>query len=632
MARINDMVRNLIEQGLQRHRAGQLKEAKHIYEQALKLEPRHPDALHLAGLVALQGGDAETAVGLIQTAIEVQAENPGFHGNLAQALLAARRIGEARAAYCRAAALDPRQPQFAVGAANCLALQGDTAQAEQELRAVSQRFPGYALAWLNLGNAVRDQARHQESVQLYRQAIALDPVLADAYYSLGHALHRLERFEEAEHEYRRCLALRPDYETGSVNLASVLIDRGRFAEAATVCQEALRRFPGSAELQLQLGAACTHQGNLASALDAYGAACAAAPDNTRAQWAHSYALVRTGRETDGLPRLEGLLALQPDSVEYRSALSTVYLSLGNLAAGWGQYEWRAARLNFLAAHPSLQPVKTLPGALSGARVCLLREQGLGDELFFLRYCAALKSRGADILYCAHSRIASMLERVSELARVIAESVPPPADLYVLIGDLPQALGALDYPPPLAIAPLPERIVSMTQQLAALGPPPYLGLTWRAGTAPERQRGAGWSLHKAIPLERLAGALRGAQGTFIALQRHPEPGEFRQFENIAGRPLRDLTTLNDDLESMLALLALIDEYVGVSNTNMHLRAAAGRSAKVLVPQPPEWRWMAGGDESPWFTGFRIYRQGIDSDWGDAVGRLASDLQALSGPRE
>ena len=61
--------------------------------------------------------------------------------------------------------------------------------------------------------------------------------------------------------------------------------------------------------------------------------------------------------------------------------------------------------------------------------------------------------------------------------------------------------------------------------------------------------------------------------------------------------------------MLALLALLDDYVGVSNTNMHLRAGVNRTAKVLVPAPPEWRWMAEGKESPWFPGFTVYRQGV-----------------------
>jgi hypothetical protein len=86
---------------------------------------------------------------------------------------------------------------------------------------------------------------------------------------------------------------------------------------------------------------------------------------------------------------------------------------------------------------------------------------------------------------------------------------------------------------------------------------------------------------------------------------------------------DFTALNDDLEQMLALMSLIDEYVGVSNTNVHLRALANRPTRVLVPCPAEWRWMAAG-ASPWFPGSGVYRQTPDSRWEDALGALRRDL--------
>jgi hypothetical protein len=256
----------------------------------------------------------------------------------------------------------------------------------------------------------------------------------------------------------------------------------------------------------------------------------------------------------------------------------------------------------------------------------------------------------------------LLERVPVLDRVIPWSEPPrPSDLAVLVGDLPQVLattGSFSYlprvrtrpsrggasgqqmkfarrlrvfhpelPPPLALTPLPERLEEMKERLSRLGPPPYLGLTWRAGTAPEQQRGSVWLLHKEIPLDQFATALRGVNGTLLALQRNPLPGEIESLSAHAAMPVGDLTALNEDLEAMLALLALMDDYVGVSNTNMHLRAGTGRPARVLVPRPAEWRWMATGHASPWFPGFRLYRQHADGGWNEALARLRGDLAAL-----
>src|SRR5262249_16846668 len=95
--------------------------------------------------------------------------------------------------------------------------------------------------------------------------------------------------------------------------------------------------------------------------------------------------------------------------------------------------------------------------------------------------------------------------------------------------------------------------------------------------------------------------------------------------LSGRTLQDFSHLNDDLEGMLALLALLDDYVGVSNTNTHLRAAAGKTGRVLVPCPAEWRWMNAGGESPWFPGFRVYRQDFNGSWEKAFRELSDDLQ-------
>jgi Flp pilus assembly protein TadD len=711
------VIRDLIKSGLEHHHAGRLHEAKTIYEQALKLDSRHPDALHLLGLTLLQSRDAIAATTLLEQATQAQPRNPAFHADLAQAYLASQRAADAHAAFQRAAKLDPRNPQFAVGAAICLALQGAAAEAERQLRKVSRRHPDYPLAWFNLGNVLRDQGRPQEAAEMYRHVIRLDPAFADAYNNLGSVLHKEDRFDDAERAYRRYVALQPDSVAGYFNLASLLIDRGRVVEAVKLCREGIEQFPESArppELQWMLGSALAHQGKLASALAAFRLATDLAPNNARALWGCGLALLHTGSEQEGLRCLERARELEPGSPEFCNAMAGIYLSVGDLQAGWREYQLRPARAWFLEKFSNIGLASEMPGSLSGKKILLLREQGLGDELFFLRFAAQLKSRGAAVTYRANAKIAFLLERVPALERVITTDVPlPAADLAVLVGDLPRMLGALhssrypaptasrgtphaattnedgyqepliesssrrrgpsnvmppsdlhpqagegdtrlhgnhktmldqgflqrlprvfypELPPPLALTPLPERLQQMTGRLSGLGPPPYLGLTWRAGTAPEQQRGSVWMLHKEIPLEQLAAAMRGVNGTLLALQRNPQPGEIESLSARAAMPVHDLTALNDDLEAMLALLALMDDYVGVSNTNMHLRAGASRTARVLLPRPAEWRWMISGNESPWFPGFRVYRQGPDGDWGAAFDRLARDLKARFGAQE
>jgi hypothetical protein len=119
-------------------------------------------------------------------------------------------------------------------------------------------------------------------------------------------------------------------------------------------------------------------------------------------------------------------------------------------------------------------------------------------------------------------------------------------------------------------------------------------------------------------------LRGWPGTLVSLQRAPQADELNAIRRAAGAAVHDLSSINEDLRDALAVLAALDEYVAVSNTNVHLLAGVGRSARVLVPSPPEWRWMRGDGGSPWFPGFSVYRQPVSRDWSAPLARLRADL--------
>ncbi|MGH8765013.1 MAG: hypothetical protein ACRET8_04800, partial [Burkholderiales bacterium] len=174
---------------------------------------------------------------------------------------------------------------------------------------------------------------------------------------------------------------------------------------------------------------------------------------------------------------------------------------------------------------------------------------------------------------------------------------------------------------LRCAPLAQKLADVDARIAGL-PRPLVGLTWRAGTGPEA--GNRHSLYKETSFDALVQIARDLPGSVFVLQRHPKAAELDVLRQVCGQRLVDFSALNDDLEAMLALLARIDEYVGVSNTNMHLRAALGREARVLASRGAEFRWMSDGGQSPWFPGMVVYRQGAFGDWQDAIRSLRSDL--------
>ena len=641
------------EHGLRLHQQGHLPEAIAAYQQALALAPGDTRATGLLGTALLQSGDSARALPHLEAAASKQRNNAGLLAALAQAYFALSMYTDAAEQFRKAMRIAPAELQFQMGLANSLAMQQQFAEARRLLERIVSRQPAHAMAWFNLGNVLRDLREYVPATAAYRKTMALTPDFIEARNALGSVLHTMLKFAEAEREFRQCIRDAPQFMTPYQNLASVLTDQGRFEEAESACRDVVRMDPANAYAHGMLADTFNARGRLTEAAHYYGEAVRLAPDDVSIRLSHATKLCDAGNFEDGLRAFADLLARAPDLPALHQTLATLFLTHGFLAEGWAEYQQRPAFLAFREKLPGVALTQTLPEKLDGLHVCVLREQGLGDELFFLRYAHELRQRGARVTYRSSRAIASLIRRLPEVADVIdAEALPPACDAAIMAGDLPHALalhtGAVPPPesadafwaypwteprysplpqPSIRIAPLPQQLEQMRTQLAQIGPPPYMGITWRGGTPPSEQGAGSWLLFKTLDIPKLGTALKGYPGTFIALQRNPEPGEIAAIASTLGAKVHDFTLLNNDLESMLSLLALIDEYVGVSNTNMHLRAAAGKAARVLVPAPAEWRWMASCHRSPWFPDFSVYRQSVTGEWDAALETLRHDIASI-----
>jgi hypothetical protein len=91
---------DILHQAVRHHQQGRLDEAARFYQAVLVVQPDHPDALHLLGVVAHQKGDHAGAAEPVGRAI---AGNPGdamYRANLAEACRALGRFEEAVASWC----------------------------------------------------------------------------------------------------------------------------------------------------------------------------------------------------------------------------------------------------------------------------------------------------------------------------------------------------------------------------------------------------------------------------------------------------------------------------------------------------------------------------------------------------
>ena len=452
-------------------------------------------------------------------------------------------------------------------------------------RAISldRRNPDYHNAH---GVALAEAGEYDEAIQCFRKAIRIRPVLTDGHYNLGKSLHKQGRLGEALEAYGRARKLDPQRSDVRESLGRALLQAGQVAQAHREYSEFARDLPDDPVAAGCLALTAALVEGASSAQGVYDRAIPRFPLDHRLRWGYARFLLSTGR----------------------------------FAEGWQESLRRPTRANRL---PPLDRA-----AFANKMVLLEQEQGIGDVLFFCRFVRQARQAGTRLALRCDAKLVPIALRLELFDEVFsepahAESLGP--DLVGPLDDLPAILGV--HSAAKSVQLKPQRTGEWSERLARLGPAPYLAVTWRAGTdntrIPEFARPTDF-MYKEASIAELGRVLKDLPGTLLAVQRHPGPEEIAALSAAAGRTVHDFCALNEDLEGMSGLLCALDDYVGVSNTNMHLMAAVGGTARVLLPFPPDWRWMLEGDESPWFPGFRIYRQTPDKDWTRAMERLRRDL--------
>ncbi len=235
----------VIQEAFQHHQAGRLPQAEAIYQEVLKKEPAHADALHLLGVIALQSGKYEDAVNLINKAITVNSSDPNFHSNCGDAWRAMGRLNEAVDSYQKAIRLKPDFYQAHNNLGNAYQQSGKLTEAFSRYQRAVELNADYPLAHFNLGNIFLEKGASDEAIACYQTALRLNPLFHEVYANLGIALQNTGRLEEATVCYRKAVEQRPDSYEAHNNLGVALKEQGKFNEAIACHEKALELKPDS---------------------------------------------------------------------------------------------------------------------------------------------------------------------------------------------------------------------------------------------------------------------------------------------------------------------------------------------------------------------------------------------------
>jgi len=650
---------NLIESAASHFYAGKYKSAAGICQSIIKKQKNNVDAYNLLGIIQDKLGKRNDAIASFKKALKLLPENTEILNNLGTTHLDLHELEKAKKCFTKALSINENQAESHYNLGNVYYQEDNKEEAKKEYIRSAELAPTHAKALNNIGSICQSEDDFENAEKYYNLALHSNPNFIDALYNLSGISIDRKNWKQAQQQLTKLLSIDENHVRGnyflglahfnldkyannslpfylkSFSLDNQQVDVGNAIAVAYhyLCDydNAFKYLDITIELKPDFADAYNTKGlvyfetsNINKAIEFYTQAIELKPNYAEAYNNLGYTYKVLEEYDLAIQQFQKAISIRPEFASALNNLSLTELVLKKFDSAWHHYRYR----------PSLKPNNapfcpdSLPSTLQNKNIYIIKDQGIGDEIFFLRFLPQLASAGANISYKTDKKLIPLLEKTC-LFHTITDSDLDKSqfDITCSVGDLPYLTRCFSE----NLIPQPLPLVNNTQQLAQLqkvfsdfGPPPYIGLTWRAGGIQNNKKSG--SYYKTIDIPTFCEFSSCFNGTFVSLQRNPQQEELDEIANLLQDPILNISPLNENLEQMLCALEIIDHYITMSNTNVHLRESLNKPSHILVPTPPEWRWLANGSTSLWMPNSNIYRQQKNGDWQTALTQFQNDIRS------
>ena len=537
------------------------------------------------------------------------------------------------------------------------AQQGRNSEAQRLIEAAIKSNPRSASALTNYGNVLIALGRHQDALESYNRALALqwDPVTLNGKAT---ALQKLGRFDDALESYDRAIAAKPDYAEAHYNRGNILQALGRFDEAIASYDAILALDPGHADAWTNRGNVLAELRRYAEALESHDRARKSKPNDPRilgnrsialwnmghhAQalesadlalsidpglaflWSHRGNVLRAmGRPDDALESFDRAISLDGGDAQSRLNKSYCLLLAGRWKEGWPLFEWRKRLPVPVESRNFAHPLWTGKEDLRGKILFCYAGQGLGDTVQFFRYCALLRERGAHVILAPQKSLMRLLGAADPCVTLIDENaVPEHFDYHSPLMSLPLAFGTTAETIPGGGAYLSAEPAKVREWGAAIGEGAFkIGISWR-GNERGTIRGRSFPLSLFEKLARLPGI------RLISLQKDATDAERDSvfpdlnIESLGGK----FDNGPDAFVDSAAVIQNLDLVITADTAIAHIAGALGKQTWIALQHLPDWRWLSDRADTPWYRSVTLYRQPAPGDWPGVFDQMERALALL-----
>jgi Flp pilus assembly protein TadD len=563
---------------------GNIDEAERMAEDIRNAAPTDANALILLAVIARRRRQFDQALTLLGQVVASAPGNAEAHANLGLVHQDLQHFDKAEAALRTALNLAPDTPEIGFNLARLLLSLGRNVEAAATCRRVLNVAPFFIPAHLALATALLQADDKTGAVSTLAQMPPPPHTMADDFIWIVQALAG-KGTPPPPDLWKRALSLRPEDAALQLGHAMALGKVGQRDAALEILRRLAARSDATAAFFFELG-------KMFVSLDA---------------------------ETDAVAAYRHALAIDPSHAAANNNLAMILFLDGNFEEAWEHHEWRFEAKNLPRPH---YPGPTLDNAAVGDRTLFLYgEQGLGDNIQFLRYAKILRQQGNRIVLGVRKELTELFKAQDYVDDIITDGeTVPPFDFQLPLLSLPRLFRTrLDsVPADIPYLHLPKETLARwgkTRQWLEGIKGPRIGLVW-AGN-PGHHNDA----NRSIPTDLFLRLIDSLPYSFMAFQK-PWP---------AGTPrppgLVDLGTEFNDLTETAAALSYMDLVISVDTSVAHLAGALGRPVWLLLPTPCDWRWTRDGETTPWYPQMRLFRQRQGGNWAEVLECVRGELATL-----
>lgn len=472
----------------------------------------------------------------------------------------------------------------------------------------------YAILEAQMGNMVEARDAFEKAYKLNPQSDKLKLDYAQILVRTGIFSQTWEILSKVQGKWR-------DSKEWYVNASMTLRKLKNHKEALAICMEGLRRYPDYADLVLEQSMGLFARQENEAALLLLDRYLEENPNYYNGYNARGVIHDNMGHFQEALADYKRVVDSEPQNFQAHFNYSNALLLLGHYEEGWKEYEFRSQSNAQMNDFGLLDLYHQLPfpqwdgvASLEGKSILVIPEQGMGDNLQFLRYIRLLiTQRGAaEICFVARDGYAALFDLLTsygEKVTLLHYNKPFKArDYHITLMSLPRMLATTteNIPPPVVYRPDAERQQRMDK---LLGPKP--AKRRRIGFV---MSGSGHIANRDTAISDWQDLWRRDDWQMISLQKALSPQQREAWQNG-----QNFTFIGDDLRDFADTATLInacDYVITIDTAVAHLAGSQNfrkEFQQLLLPTIPSWRWLLGRNDSPWYPNTRLHRQTQAGEW-------------------